>query len=125
MKKIYKDRLLKLAKFLREEVPDSEFDLSCYVTWNADLPESKDGRAHMAHNCGETACALGWATCLWPDNFWFTGNGTVRDLRWNISPQGFFDIDYQEWDYLFGPDHERTPKQEAKIIERFARNRKK
>ena len=48
MNKIYEDRLLALATYLREEVPDDRFNMGHW--------------GKTAHPCRSSACAIGWAT---------------------------------------------------------------
>ena len=52
-----KEKLLKLAKFLEEEVQDPWFDLDKWAT-----------KGFTEKQCGSTACAVGWATACFPDS---------------------------------------------------------
>jgi hypothetical protein len=122
MEAIYRRRLLKLAKFLREKVPAKLFNLEIYL----DADKKGHKHAHAAVSCGTSGCALGWATAKFP-----------RDLRYNKTIDlvtcikvasdagGFFGINWHNnrdlWMWLFGPHHRRTPCQEAKVIEQFVK----
>jgi len=44
-------------------------------------------------------------------------------MRWAKAVEELFGIDDDEVDYLFGPDEQRTPKQEAEILERFVESK--
>lgn len=133
------DRLLKLASFLRTEVPPDKFDMKWFTNARGD--------GICLQDCGTTACALGWATVVFPGEFHFDGHcGTIRhkgmnDTRTVIYSGKFFGVstdfgscesdcefseyddenedDYSEWSYLFGDYHIRTPAEEADIIENF------
>jgi hypothetical protein len=125
-RELYDERLLKLAAFLRT-LPKSLFDMRKWVR------EDKNGHRHKhaSLECKTTACAGGWATYL------FKENGLTYDWRSNniIIPgktawthetmQKFFGIDDSYTLFmLFGASHERTPKEEAEIIEQFVEERK-
>ena len=49
------DRLEKLSKYLREDVPRSHFDTAVWAR-----------RGFEDRECGTSACALGWATICFP-----------------------------------------------------------
>jgi len=104
-----KERLLKLAKFLRT-VPEIFFDLDSFAG-NESFPyqEGKD-----IVDCGTTACALGWATTI-PE---FAAAGLRLESMDHISYEArllyngkrnfyagalFMDISIDECHYLFDP----------------------
>lgn len=118
----HKARLLKLAKFLREEVKPEEFDLGYFIYTGPGFKPPADV-FHMSHWCGTTACALGWATRIWPKEFWFSTTGDCASFKSKDGLYGeqFFGITDDQWEYLFGCNRVRSPKQEARIIENFVR----
>ena len=97
------ERLVRLAHFLIDDVPEYNFNLG---TWRA-------GRFHededlLNHKCGTTACACGWA-CVIPEFQeqglravtgmpWFNGQG-----GWN-AVEKFFELTYVESLTLFAGD---------------------
>lgn len=103
-------RLATLAAYLRESVPDSQFDMNVWVgdDWQGDPDLS----------CGTSACALGWATTI--PSFREAGLTLVRDrdyhhgghvelhtpevIRTNSieAASEFFDISESQADHLFG-----------------------
>lgn len=107
------DRLLKLADFL-ESVPPERFNLR---RW-ADVGFSPD-------NCGTAACAIGWATTIFPELRLSSTAGSVYDLELNemglygddSMPEGwdlvqsFFDLGWADARILFEEDsYPRRPK---------------
>lgn len=63
--KMRKKMLLKLAKFLREEVPVEDFFIGTWATTkvaDGDLPH----RHPKPGECGTVGCAIGWATVCFP-----------------------------------------------------------
>lgn len=89
MKKIFKDRLLKMADFLETQVSPKNFNLREFVT-------TKDGCSSLPANqkvnlnkpkldpkneCGYAACAIGWMPAIFPKSFkWFKIFYTANDL---------------------------------------------
>lgn len=122
-------RLLKLAKFLREEVPRDRFDY-----WTFAGPDW-DG---SSMTCGTKACALGWATTipafhraglrmeLHPEynSVRFTVEGKYMDPF--EAGAVFFGLEGSESDYLFTPSGtpDDRPDLAAAKIEKFVSNRK-
>lgn len=124
------ERLTILAEHLKT-VPRKHFSMGA---WGK--------RGFEKHACGTTACAAGWACTIkkfkqaglkmhfafkdathgYP---LFTLKGEdgsapiVRDGSEAISY--FFELTGHETEYLFGADHERTPKQEARAILNFVK----
>lgn len=128
--KKYQNRLLKLAKFLREQVPPSLLYMRQFM-----MPD-KNGHVHerASIECGTPACAMGWATAVFPELVYNDNDSSVivKGSRDYNSAYAFFGFglavanDYSEDDeesqniaeQLFGGDVQRTPKQEAALIER-------
>jgi hypothetical protein len=145
--KVYKERLLELAKFLRK-LPKKRFD---YTTW---VGENWEGKKDLS--CGTTACALGWATAI--PSLRKAGLRMVKiyDSYVNAvvcmkneenpnhnSPEAaaaeVFGLDTEEFEYLFvpessvpsslydmgldpyGPDEDADAKEVARHIRRFAK----
>ena len=136
------NRLLKLAKYLREKVKPEEFDLGSFSEFvSLDKGKAAEDLCEIRNRslsfldaktatplCGSTACALGYATNIWPRRFVLRieksryGNlfcaKTGKELEFD-SPiiQDFFGINGEECEILFSPDHSRTPAKEADMIE--------
>ena len=136
MKKVYKDRLTKLAKFLMK-LPKQKFDFSLLRTVN----------------CKTTACALGWCpsvfkeweVCKKPYETDMNDDGKITLKYFSTRLRGsksnepeesfdsaieFFGISFEESRWLFDPykqedtpvrtlDEKSTPKQVAKNILAF------
>lgn len=123
-------RLLTLAYYLKTRVPTEHFDMGVYVSdsglWPADVEEGFATRLE-SHECGTSACAVGWGMVVFP-NEWHTVGCEVR-LRSRAGSTvtdclQFYGIaDYQEWYWLFSGAHRRTPKEEAKVLEDYARKK--
>lgn len=62
-------RLMKLARFLHNVLPENKFDFSV-VTFGGDIPNE-------TFSCGTVGCAIGWAPLVFPDL-----------LRYERSPSG-------------------------------------
>lgn len=115
MNKQQASRLLTLAYFLKTRVDPAKFDMRSYCNPDDDLT-----------SCGTTACAMGWATVVFPEQFELRGDDVVCHDGLRIGEIEFFGLARDEsfspggdWDHLFGGRHARTPKQEAKVIEDF------
>lgn len=63
MKKVHKDRLLKLAAFLKKQVPDAAFDFSKVMKRGENPPLVA---LKMGGGCGTVGCAIGWAPAAFP-----------------------------------------------------------
>ncbi len=116
MNKTQASRLLTLAWYLKTEVPPSRFSMDLYAE-SADL-----------HRCGTAACAFGWSTIVFPDQFRLETlcgfvnvfHGSKRCDYDSRFAKGFFGIDNDESYHLFSGDYlDRTPQQEANIIEKL------
>lgn len=121
MNKTQASRLLTLAWFLKTEVPEDEFKMSSFCG------EKRTG--HMKHECGTTACALGWATAIWPETFSLRPSALIdesvlqvrgRYTSYYDAPiRGWFGIDKGEALDTFGPSA-RSAAQVAADLEQLA-----
>lgn len=133
LKKLYRDRLLKLATFL-EKLPRKKFNFNTVVT-GPDIP-------NKTFSCGSVACAIGWCPVVFPSlAAYVTGSDgwpwtvkTMSDGRDGYVPTGMnlFGLTYDESNALFSPDcgseiglpslpDTATPKQVAKNIRTFVK----
>lgn len=112
-----KNRLRKLAKFLREKVPLKKFDMG---EW-ADLD-------FKPNKCGTAACAAGWATTIFRKQGLRLNNGSLGNPRPEYkgdfgidSLVKFFDLKETQARYLFFNSYyskfSATPKIVARRIE--------
>ncbi len=137
-------RLLKLANFLATSVPKEQFDYEVI----AESPPGEEIKDTVGLSCGTSACALGWAGTI-PE---FRKRGLRLEINEEdptqadvtFRPEGedysvnsyknlhagaiFFGISNEEADTLFNPFHnnvsyDATPKQVAKHIKNFVKNR--
>jgi hypothetical protein len=130
------ERLLTLAWFLRTQVEAERFSMRTMCT----CVLKSGARRDISPQCGTTACALGWATHIWPETFSLRARGlvspgesTALDLcavedgvaigTTNRRVLNFFGLDVYEADWAFGGQHIRTPVQEAEVLEALARKR--
>ena len=119
MNKTQAGRLLTLAHFLRTRVPPEEFDMRCFAG-------SRLGPT--VGSCGVSACALGWATVIWPSVFRLEWSGACLLASLRHVPTAaytpytglpvcrFFGIEKDEAAELFGTKP-ATPEQKAEQIE--------
>jgi len=115
MNAIHKQRLLKLATFLREKVPNEHFNLNYFID-AADLYSNRHIKdlpriaAGLQSGCGTTACAVGWCPAVFKQWEWCARtvrNGGVR-LRGTSGTtlqdaERFFGLSVIESLYLFHP----------------------
>lgn len=120
--KVGDKRLLELAAFLRT-IPERQFDLWDFAGSTSGL--LLDGlKRRMSLDCNTTACAIGWATALWPKQFWFSKEGYMKTADGEDDyGELFFAVSDDQWEMLFSPGVKRTAKQEAAFIERFVKER--
>ena len=136
MNQIQAGRMLTLAYFLKTQVKPQNFDMQelVYVDY-----EDYEQLRLKKPECGAAACAMGYMPVVFPRQWvWAHHGGVCRidealpanspsvwlaGLRWAEAAEKFFGIDEYEVDYLFGPDEQRTPKQEAEILERFVESK--
>lgn len=71
------DRCLMLASFLRDKVPSSQFDQGSWAT--ANTREASNKVCSVLDVCGTSACALGWTTAIWPEQFRLAFNSCEHD----------------------------------------------
>lgn len=129
MNKQQASRLLTLAYFLKTKVPRRQFDMSSISQADVGCNPAN------IHECGTSACGLGWATVVFPDLLQL-GESTIThhghrycgletadgcaSSEYDPYVWGLFGIsDDSEAYHLFGGGNVRTPKQEAKVIEDF------
>lgn len=132
MRKVHKERLLKLATFLRT-VDYRLFDLDTYISDNSDtISYSRnitDGLKKLDHKCGTTACAIGFCPVVFPKSFQYTN----RFLKYNHeNPNNvghigreFFGLNECQYEFLFMPScygDKKGPKTVANRIEQFVKN---
>lgn len=132
MQKIYKKRLLKLAKYLQTKVKPKNFDMGsiCYWHDSADLVwNPKNGKCDP-FDCGSTCCAVGCAPLCFPE-LNLTYDFDSQEIKRKGKPWygfKFFGIKDNQWQYLFGIDdaeynpREETPKQVARRIINFVKS---
>lgn len=110
-----KKRLLKLAKFLREKVPDDAFEMGLITGLDDDVPTRalpailEECLATKEQHCGAAACAIGWSPAVFPDDLEWDGEGAVvltsnRRLKGFDAAEKFYDLTEMEAYYLFSPD---------------------
>ena len=113
MKKLYKDRLLKLANFL-DTLPTKKFDFSRVVNNYTEI---------KSHPCGTVCCAIGWTPNVFPKSWeWRRFEYSDYDCdvsvslksrnpfnyeSWASSSKEFFGLEYQEVYHLFAPGEPR------------------
>lgn len=124
-------RLLTLAYFLKTEVPRNKFDMGQWgfvSEW--DMIED-DVNTYLIRRpddyCGTKACALGWATAIWPKRFQLEFDGCTQACvamdgvgHDQVGVAAFFGIsEYDYFDLFHGGGN--TPKQKAREIEQLVR----
>lgn len=124
--------MLTLAWFLRTQVKPREFSLLNYLSTDAVFLQTCPSDLLVNHDCGSTACALGYCPIVFP-RWW----GWVRDCGgWQLTLHGtdlgrtvlheqsvvsqFFGITPAQACQLFYDIVERTPKQQAREMETVA-----
>jgi hypothetical protein len=149
MKKLFKDRLLKMADFL-DTVPPKHFclDVITGIT-NHNISSKEHNRLIEAsevvtdlkeikknmkpHKCGSAACAIGWLPAMFPRSFeWRPNSGDVilrNNLLVNFSAaEHFLGLTGHQCCLLFIPEYyprdHRGPKSVAKKIRKFVETNK-
>ena len=145
MERKFKDRLLKLAKFLRTLRGSKKFNLEVLVD-NEDfkedefvaLPKPSKKYANPKENfCGTAACAVGWCPVVFPKDCEYIlddlgavsyvkdKNSSRLDFSW---AEHFFNLTYGEAEYLFMPENypydHKGPVSVARRIEKFVKDGK-
>lgn len=114
---MHKERLLTLATFLRERVPNGHFDLETFV--NGDATRLAAIARGEIKGCGTTACAIGWCPVIWPTRAMYDSEAVSFDGRPEIYPgQKFFDVSSDVWTYLFSMKYDRRLDVSAKLTAR-------
>ncbi len=117
-----KEKLLKLARFLIEEVKPEWFDLSNWAD-----------KGFSQKKCGTTACAAGWATVCFPRSGLKLRSGSLGSLEYRdelgfAAAMAFFGITRDEAYYLFDPVSYESPHNKrrnvAKRLREVAKMRK-
>lgn len=134
MRKVYKDRLLKIADFLENILPKKHFDLE-YFTRDKDIDTDDDDdsfsirssdeneilirklnkikKDFKPHTCGAVACAIGWMPAIFPRTFKWdkdasvilrTGKSDYADADFDVV-QTFLGINYDKTIQLFTFDY--------------------
>lgn len=144
-KAVGRKRLAKLADFL-ETVPRKRFDMRVWAYAQEKFVFRKDKPVvTTSPECGTSACALGWATAVFPRHLMLTALptcqcGECRDreprraevvLRENPKVEGFDAAEkffaltmpqaYELFDTPYG-EKKVTPKQKARQIRRFIKS---
>jgi len=125
MKRIHRERLQKLARFLKT-IPEELFDMTHWMELD------KNGHMHRKASikCGTPACAMGWATSIFPELYYesewaeikikghtYSSSLSQRSLE---TAKVFFGVSNAGFRKLFSGIHEnRTVKQEIEVIERY------
>lgn len=123
MKEIHKKRLLKLAEFLEERVPEARFNMDF---WALD-DDGRIGAVPLASpKCKTAACALGWATALFPRSLALTEGPRYADVvhlatgkRNEQAAQEFFGLTFNEVRLLFMSSFDMNSKEKATQIRKF------
>lgn len=132
MQTIYKQRLLKLAKYLQTKVKPKNFKMSSICNWGASIHlawNPKNGKFDP-FDCGSTCCAVGCSPLCFPElnlTYDFDAQEIKRNGR-SWFGHSFFGLRESQWQYLFGMDdaeynlREETPKQVARRIINFVKS---
>lgn len=139
MKKVYKERLLKLADFLYNNVSTKNFDLGTftnYQQYDKYVPKYSYGiipeklcKGLKNKDCGTTACALGWSPVVFSRSLTYNSlgdpvlrsNGNSADEFFGCKDDGLFDYLFQKSSYRQGHN---GPKSVAKRIRKFVEDGK-
>lgn len=132
-------RLLTLAYFLKTKVADEAFDM-CSILAHKDrfryfqiLPDPN--KLFLNHTCGTTACALGYTPVVFPDRFKYEEDLSTPSLVFQAKKHGkkcysdilsastFFGMSRDEVLNMFYSGFHRDPKQVAKDLEEFVKER--
>lgn len=138
MKKIYKERLLKLADFLYNNVSTKNFDLATFTAYDYtkytkgyryDLVPEKLCKGLKNKDCGTTACALGWSPVVFSRSLTYNdigdpvlrSNGDSADVFFGCKDDSLFDYLFQKSSYRQGHN---GPKSVANRIRKFVEDGK-
>jgi hypothetical protein len=132
MTKREKERLLKLAGFIKKVKPKL-FDLYSIIGYESASGPDFEGLKKQIHTCGTTACAVGYVPVVFPRSYKYDKTSEIvciKDATNDYWPSigKFFGLDKLEMDYLFQttdyPYDNRGPKDVAKRIEHFVKTGK-
>ena len=120
------ERLLKLADFIEEVVPENRFDMHHFLGTNDDFPEEDIHPDQLEAECGTSACAAGWATLLFKkeglklaqEPYGQMWNPAFEEYEGYDALSIFFNIDITDASCIFG-SNPRTTKEEADLIRRY------
>lgn len=148
LKKIHKQRLLKLAKFLREVVASVDENANEFARPIFEMDDwlRRDSNHHQHRRasikCGTTACAAGWATAVFPELYFSIPHGHIHmagekctnpnETAYYDHVAKFFGLDPPSSGdctrdishpifYLFGTSEQRSALSEATVIEKFVK----
>ena len=107
MNDIHKDRLLKLADYLENKVKDEWLNMYSWAS-----------KGFKTKTCGSTACALGWATVVFPEDLVLHGTNSPLCVDFKKAAENvdslinrplavaveFFGISAMDAEYVFMPD---------------------
>lgn len=137
MNTIHKRRILKLAAFLAGPVARADaraqargkykFNMKHWCGWNDERDDKAPTKVGLTKNlCNTSACALGWATNLWPKQLYLR-NGLVKlrgSRRYGLDAAvDFFGLDAIQAEHAFAVGFSRTPKEEATMLRKIAAGR--
>lgn len=119
MNKTQAGRILTLAYFLKTEVPRYKFDMGEYFRGTlggaTPLAELQDTTCHSS------ACALGWCVVAFPNEWESLLYPHTKKYSGPVdSAKEFFGLTFDEVELAFYGGFDRTPMQEAKILEGIA-----
>lgn len=114
MKKICRERLLKLAKHLESgNLGHKIFTMSVFNVGDRD----------PGTGCGTAGCAIGECPIAFPGEWEFSEFRKEPRLIGEYTCMGsamrFFGINVKQYELLFGPIQERSPQEEADVIRGF------
>lgn len=112
------ENILKVAEVLESDAAEDHFAMSSVLSWAGKFEDisSKPVR-EILHNCGTTACILGWTVALADTETPYSG--TMDD---EIASK-FFDMDQDELYPLFYAEDAmsiRDPKAAARVVRHLA-----
>lgn len=136
-------KLKRLAEFLMTNVERKKFIFSSFAKFtdvSMYTSSSAERTCSANHKCCTKACALGWATTIWPKHLKLStgyygtdviliNSGYEAGYENFEAAEQFFDITYDEAIDLFAPNEKlgkyATPKQVAKNILKFVKQKEK
>lgn len=151
MNSIHKDRLLKLAEFLKD-IPEKHFDMNVISKGRYYEKELEDDFKYIhktkreKYDCDSAACAIGWSPICFPQElkyYWdshVNQNGIryINDEKqkqccenrtdsgiitsWKIA-EDFFGLNEYEADYLFSPEEYMIHDEEHSIYDKIPKQR--